>query len=209
LRYVVFSQKPKKSNRWARVKEYGLWWTCQFLLKNISFKLLNQKIPTKSTNINPHFLYWRTLKDEQHIIDKLRADGVKVIFVASFQHILKNKFVNSFDPIINIHRSILPNHKGPEAIVWGLLEKAKYFGFTFHLIDEGVDTGPIIEQVKIQRPRFATAASIDFALSKKVPVVAEKIVDALTNNTLDTRDQGDGFYRPPATLENRRKYLNK
>ena len=44
------------------------------------------------------------------------------------------------------HPSILPYHRGPDAIRWAVLQGERVSGVTWFWCDDGVDTGPICEQ---------------------------------------------------------------
>jgi methionyl-tRNA formyltransferase len=48
--------------------------------------------------------------------------------------------------IVNGHPSLLPRHRGPFPIAWAFREGDAELGFTFHLMDEQFDTGPILAQ---------------------------------------------------------------
>lgn len=50
---------------------------------------------------------------------------------------------------INLHTSLLPKFRGMMPTFWVLLKNEKYTGVTVFLMDDGVDTGPIISQRKI------------------------------------------------------------
>jgi phosphoribosylglycinamide formyltransferase-1 len=70
-----------------------------------------------------------------------------LIVLAGFMKILPSPFVNTFSPrIINIHPSLLPNFPGANAVRDALASGAKETGTTIHIVDEGVDTGPILGQ---------------------------------------------------------------
>jgi methionyl-tRNA formyltransferase len=45
----------------------------------------------------------------------------------------------------NFHPGILPDYRGSGAYSWAIINEEKEFGITLHLIDEGIDTGDIIE----------------------------------------------------------------
>ena len=45
----------------------------------------------------------------------------------------------------NFHPGVLPEYKGSGIFTWVLLNQESKFGITLHLIDQGVDTGDIIE----------------------------------------------------------------
>lgn len=50
---------------------------------------------------------------------------------------------------INFHYGLLPFCRGPQPILWHLLNNDKEAGVTLHLVDEKIDTGPIVMQEKI------------------------------------------------------------
>ncbi len=50
--------------------------------------------------------------------------------------------------IFNAHPSLLPRHRGASSLTWAMVEGDTETGVTFHYIDEGVDTGPILFQAR-------------------------------------------------------------
>ncbi len=48
--------------------------------------------------------------------------------------------------IINYHNSLLPKHRGRNAEAWAIFDGDEKAGITWHFVDDGVDTGRIIEQ---------------------------------------------------------------
>lgn len=51
---------------------------------------------------------------------------------------------------INCHPSLLPKYRGPNPYIRVIINGEKETGITFHLMDENLDTGPILLQKKIQ-----------------------------------------------------------
>lgn len=47
---------------------------------------------------------------------------------------------------VNIHPSLLPRYRGPTPTAWALLNGETSFGITIHVMDEHIDTGPILAQ---------------------------------------------------------------
>ena len=47
---------------------------------------------------------------------------------------------------LNIHPSLLPRHRGPSPVATAILEGDQTTGVTIMLLDEGMDTGPILAQ---------------------------------------------------------------
>ena len=72
-----------------------------------------------------------------------------LVVSAGFMKILAPTFVNEFQTI-NTHPSLLPLFPGAHAVRDALAAGALESGCTLHFVDEGVDTGPIIAQRKLQ-----------------------------------------------------------
>lgn len=70
-----------------------------------------------------------------------------LIALAGFMKILPPQFIDRFSPnIINIHASMLPLFPGANAVRDTLAAGVTETGATIHVVDAGMDTGPIIEQ---------------------------------------------------------------
>jgi phosphoribosylglycinamide formyltransferase-1 len=100
-----------------------------------------------ATRVIPHNDYPTREAFEQALLVALRQAGVEWIVLAGFMRVLTAQFVRSYqNRIINIHPALLPSFPGTHAQRQALLYGAKVAGCTVHLVDEGVDTGPIIGQ---------------------------------------------------------------
>jgi phosphoribosylglycinamide formyltransferase-1 len=81
----------------------------------------------------------------------LEAAQIELIVLAGFMRILPAEFIrNAPGPIINIHPSLLPAYPGLNTHERVFAAKETVHGVTVHLVDEGVDTGPIIAQERFQ-----------------------------------------------------------
>ena len=88
---------------------------------------------------------------EKKLISELRNNDIfehnSLVCLAGFMRILSPEFVNIYkNRILNIHPSLLPSFKGLQAQKQALLAGVKVTGCTVHLVDDGVDSGPIILQ---------------------------------------------------------------
>ena len=69
---------------------------------------------------------------------------------AIWRQIYPPGFVGAFkDRIVNVHPSLLPNFPGLRAIEQALEAGVPSTGVTVHLVDDGVDTGPVLLQQEI------------------------------------------------------------
>lgn len=93
---------------------------------------------------------FRTKLDEEaerEYIARLRAARVDWVVLAGFMRILKGDFLREFAlRVVNIHPALLPAFPGIEAWKQALDYGVKVTGCTVHLVDQGIDTGPIIVQ---------------------------------------------------------------
>ena len=81
------------------------------------------------------------------LVSELNPD---LIVAAGFMRILSPEFVDLFPhQIVNSHPSLLPKFPGAHAVRDAIRAGAKVTGCTVHFIDHGVDTGKIIDQVRV------------------------------------------------------------
>jgi phosphoribosylformylglycinamidine synthase subunit PurSL len=71
-----------------------------------------------------------------------------LVVLAGYQRILSPYFISRFPPasIINIHPSLLPDYPGLNSYERAFKDGVRSSGITIHYVDEGMDTGEIIEQ---------------------------------------------------------------
>ena len=76
-----------------------------------------------------------------------------LVVLAGFMKVLPAGFVAALSPnIINLHPSLLPAFPGAHAVRDALSAGASTTGATVHIVDAGVDTGPILAQREIAVP---------------------------------------------------------
>lgn len=102
---------------------------------------------------------------ETKLLDELRSFGCEVIhtshnidtsqtydFVVSFgyRYILSQHVISILNcPIFNLHISYLPYNRGAHPNFWSFFDGTPA-GVTLHLIDKGIDTGPVVEQRRVR-----------------------------------------------------------
>jgi phosphoribosylglycinamide formyltransferase-1 len=84
---------------------------------------------------------------EQAYVAALLEARVDLVLLAGFMRILKAGFLRAFPQrVLNIHPALLPSFPGLEAWKQALDYGVRVTGCTVHLVDEGIDTGPILVQ---------------------------------------------------------------
>lgn len=71
-----------------------------------------------------------------------------LVVLAGFMRVLAPAFVSRFR-IVNTHPALLPAFPGAHAVRDALAAGVTESGVTVHWVDEGVDTGPVIEQERV------------------------------------------------------------
>lgn len=89
---------------------------------------------------------------EEHIVSILRLLEVDFIILAGFMRIISPLLLDAFpERIINIHPSLLPRYPGTKGIEESIASSDPELGISIHLVDSGIDTGPIITQKSFSR----------------------------------------------------------
>ena len=87
---------------------------------------------------------------DREVVAALHELQVHLVCLAGFMRILSPYFIREFPGrILNIHPALLPAFPGLEAQKQALEYGAKFTGCTVHIVDEGVDTGPIVCQAVV------------------------------------------------------------
>jgi phosphoribosylglycinamide formyltransferase-1 len=87
---------------------------------------------------------------DQAMVDVLRAHAVEWVVLAGFMRLVTPVFLGAFeDRVLNIHPALLPAFPGVKAQAQALAAGVKLTGCTVHLVDAGMDTGPILAQVAV------------------------------------------------------------
>ncbi|MFZ0959956.1 MAG: phosphoribosylglycinamide formyltransferase [Terriglobia bacterium] len=87
---------------------------------------------------------------DREVVAVLKQFQVDLVCLAGFMRILSPYFVREFPRrILNIHPALLPSFPGEEAQRQALEYGVKFTGCTVHLVDEGVDTGPVVCQAVV------------------------------------------------------------
>ena len=87
---------------------------------------------------------------DREVVAVLREFQVDLVCLAGFMRILSPYFIREFPQrILNIHPALLPAFPGEEAQRQALEYGVKFSGCTVHIVDEGVDSGPIVCQAVV------------------------------------------------------------
>jgi methionyl-tRNA formyltransferase len=94
---------------------------------------------------------------------------------------------------INLHGSLLPRYRGAAPIQWAVAMGDAYTGNTTMLLEEGLDTGPILLQQTLEIAPTQTAADLYELLSRAgAPLMVETLA-GLADGTIHPQPQNHSF----------------
>ena len=108
----------------------------------------------------------KTLRQPE-VIEELKALAPTVIVVAAYGQILPSE-VLAIPPrgCLNVHPSLLPKYRGAAPIAGAILAGEEETGVTIMLMDEGMDTGPILAQRRLMIEPEDTTESLSRKLAR-------------------------------------------
>ncbi len=100
-------------------------------------------------------------------VEQLKELAPDVIVVVAFGQILSRQVLDI--PrlgCVNVHASLLPKYRGAAPIQWAILDGETCTGVTTMLMDEGIDTGDMLEKLEVPIAPDETGGSLHDKLSR-------------------------------------------
>lgn len=138
--------------------------------------------------------------------NRLRKFEPDVLLTCGFGIILKKPLLDLPKiAAVNCHSSLLPNHRGPAPYTAVILAGEKESGITFHVMDEGIDTGPILAQHSFVVEPDDDAIEV---YKKSADLAGETVVELLDRIEKEglhpvPQPPGDGSYEKKLSMEER------
>jgi len=120
---------------------------------------------------------------EAGVVEQLRRLNPDVIVVAAFGQILPRSVLDI--PrlgAVNVHPSLLPCFRGASPVAAAILAGDEFSGVSIMLMDEGMDTGPVLARAQIPISAIDTTGSLTAKLSL---VGASLLLEALCHYLRD------------------------
>jgi phosphoribosylglycinamide formyltransferase 1 len=148
--------------------------------RNDAYALIRARaaaVPTATFSLGCH-----PVREERDLVMAtwLEEQGVELVVLAGYMHLLTKPFLDRFpDRVVNVHPSLLPAFPGLHAIDDALAAGAERTGVTVHLVDEGVDTGPVLRQEAVPvEPRATLEERIHAVEHRLLPAVVADLLAA-------------------------------
>ena len=99
--------------------------------------------------------------NNQAVIESIKKNNIDWLFIVGWSQIANSNVLNAPKRgVIGMHPTLLPEGRGRASIPWAILKDLKKTGVTMFKMDAGIDTGPIISQIKIPLKKRITATTL-------------------------------------------------
>jgi phosphoribosylglycinamide formyltransferase-1 len=108
----------------------------------------------------------------------LEQQGVRLVVLAGYMHLLTPSFLDRFpDRVVNVHPSLLPAFPGLRALDEAVAAGVATTGVTVHVVDEGVDSGPVLRQEPVPvEPRETLLERIHAVEHRILPATVRELI---------------------------------
>jgi methionyl-tRNA formyltransferase len=213
IKAIVISRSMGKKSKYLLAKQmlefYGYYDFLKIGFKYALYKLLaKRRLKNKQPGIRTYSVQQTAELYDIPVI--LRSDLNSSKFIDSIKALNGDLFISVASPIIwkealirtpamdciNIHNAPLPNYRGMLPNFWQLYCGEKNVGITVHRIDIGIDTGAIVEQVKIDIENKNMSLDTLIKETKKIGAhIMADVIDKYRKGNVEYREmQGNGSY---------------
>ena len=131
---------------------------------------------------------------EPECIEELKKYQADVCVVVAFGQILPKEILEMTPyGCINVHASLLPKYRGAAPIQWAVINGEKVSGVTTMQMDEGLDTGDMLEKVEVVLDEKETGGSLFDKLSAEGAALCVHTLAELEKGTITPEEQGESI----------------
>jgi methionyl-tRNA formyltransferase len=123
--------------------------------------------------------------NDPEVREMLVSMGIDWLFIIGWSQIASTDVIESCNKgVIGAHPTLLPQGRGRAAIPWAILKGLDQTGVTFFQMDEGVDTGPVLDQFVIPLEKDETADRLYGKVNEAHVLLMRQILPKLQTDTL-------------------------
>jgi methionyl-tRNA formyltransferase len=123
----------------------------------------------------------------KYFINEIQID---VLISVNYLFIIEKDLINLPKNLaFNIHGSLLPKYRGRTPHVWAIINNEKTTGITAHIIDEGCDTGDILQQTIVPILDDDTGSSLLAKFADLYTLLVDNVLEKIKSNNLQRTPQ--------------------
>ena len=133
----------------------------------------------KSSNVN-----------DVEVLESIQSHEIDWLFIIGWSQIARSEVLNApARGVLGMHPTLLPIGRGRAAIPWAILKGLEETGVTLFQLDEGVDTGPILSQVRIPVEARETATTLYEKVSRAHQTLIQEAWPLLVSDSIRPQPQ--------------------
>ncbi|MBT5926611.1 MAG: methionyl-tRNA formyltransferase [Verrucomicrobia bacterium] len=155
-------------------------------------KLKLQPTPVKSLALDLGLPVWQPdrLRKDVECLERLKAMNLDVAVIMAYGQLLPLSVLSIPKAgCINIHTSLLPKYRGAAPIQWAIWNGDPVTGVTMMLMDQGMDTGPIVCTKEIPITSLTTAAILHDQLAEAGSILIRNRLVSYVRGDLEPNPQ--------------------
>lgn len=138
-----------------------------------------------------------------HTSDRIeKIDDKDLVISFGYRHILRKRTIDEAScPILNLHIAYLPYNRGAHPNFWSFYDNTPS-GVTIHLMNEGIDTGPILYQrhVNFDSDQMTFARTYRHLVTELETLFIDNMETILSGNRIARPQRGKGTYHSATDL---------
>lgn len=120
------------------------------------------------------------------------VENNEVAFLFNFDIIIKNNILSKFNKgVFNIHASKLPKDKGISPVLWAFVRGDQEVWSSIYKVNEGIDSGPLVKQIKFLIKKNDTAFSLYSRVCKQSGIELNDILHNILCDKIELIDQSE------------------
>jgi phosphoribosylglycinamide formyltransferase 1 len=128
---------------------------------------------------------------ERALLSRLMPYAPDVVVLAGFMRVLTGTFIGAFERrIVNVHPALLPSFPGMHAARQALDAGVRITGCTVHLVDTGVDTGPVLAQAAVPILDGDDEGALQQRIQAQEHRLLPRVVEAMAQGDVVVRADG-------------------
>ncbi len=123
---------------------------------------------------------------------ELAGLGPEFLVVVAYGQMLGPAVLNAPDRCaVNVHPSLLPRHRGPSPVAWAILSGDRETGVSTMVLDEGMDSGPVLLQRRFPLDPAQTRGEVEDVLAREGATLLVETLRGVREGTVRPKPQNE------------------
>jgi len=142
----------------------------------------------------------RDINHPEHIAEVRGRLGAEYAVCFGCLQIMKRALLDCFVAALNYHTGSLPDYRGLGATPWSLYNLERETGYSFHLMERGIDTGAVLAEGRLPVDPGATAMEMEHRKSARAAQALPQAIERLVTGARGRTQRPGGRYYSRADL---------